>query len=1140
MFHYKLRQPIEARKVEIKKTTGKKRGRGVCSKDQSNRGGGGLERAIRADFVAFRELYVRQLIEINNIDKNNKPKHQIHHYNNKDNNETGTSFQKFKQIVWKDGNFQLVFQLHAGVDGGVIPSHCHQDGFFQMLYSVCLQLLADALLMTGTCSNRGRTAACHHHKDDCNIIIRNNNACPLVSNEAAFAVYMLYALYEVNPRDSVRALRKRANAAQARINANNNNNVSNNTYAKNVGECCNAKKRLTMCNMEWLSLLPLNLKHDYGTSKFHRRAFRAPIRIGQAEFVMLQRVRDLAMEGMALCEVHRMEADFGISTKQHDSRCSTNDDGGDGDNFAAKKESLSSSKWQCSCSNARDVLEIINRMQYNECFDLCEYSGPGTLEGFVGNDPDVFIKMDEAASVSCFPCASHHMYASKGDSDAPAESPIDLYDSTFDWDGLKKSFQLYTKSLHSIHIPVTTNNTSRIGGAPSTSKQVALIEKTIAPLRSELSGYQWCLSLDRLQEMSDVIRRADGKRGRILFAAEVAKQKEAEIENFKRLREGKGADFDYSRHMMLKRRFGLGERGIFELDGAMGILPATSDAARNSSLQDVTDDYSGEAINKEEIVETEAVPFISIGESISEMETEGILSALNNITLEEESSCEKEEGGSSADGQILGGQSVSKGEKTEVESLASSVPHAGADALQALIAEVSKVPSKPPKRRTVDNGYGKSDEETTKKSSKKQRLGKKKAASANAQERDESLSLASSIPFEGANAIKTLLEEVNKTAPKDSYECGGEESDNGDDGDDPKELAEYDTKKRAGRNDTEKRELMEGDGSVSLTSYVPLHGANALKRLLLEVSDIPSKTSKKKKKKDGGKGESNNVKSAKGGTKSENMHTSVLKTKVVSFEKSLETSKRKSSSATTKIEEIEENAGPGNDNDDSILSPQLVGASALGDLLGMVGKDPPGNKKRLNLKTTSKGKVEKFSVAVKRDFASAEEDETIQFGDHLMEDEELASLFSLQMSGRTALLDLLSRVKKTTPSTKRQSLSRKQINSASSKKDVETQPLPYSDNADDELVSATSLTSVPGEEGQQLISNLILGVLRDEIYKEESDRDDSDGDLLDVSTATSKKLQDKEIVSTNSAGQPLAGQSALKSLLNAVTNLAEA
>mmetsp|Transcript_18819 Transcript_18819/g.29152 ORF Transcript_18819/g.29152 Transcript_18819/m.29152 type:complete len:83 (+) Transcript_18819:190-438(+) len=74
MFAYKLRQPIEARKAEYH-ANGLRKGRGACSQDQQNRGGGGLERAIRADLVAFRELHMTHARK-----KEEKQKKHYHHH----------------------------------------------------------------------------------------------------------------------------------------------------------------------------------------------------------------------------------------------------------------------------------------------------------------------------------------------------------------------------------------------------------------------------------------------------------------------------------------------------------------------------------------------------------------------------------------------------------------------------------------------------------------------------------------------------------------------------------------------------------------------------------------------------------------------------------------------------------------------------------------------------------------------------------------------------------------------------------------------------------------------------------------------------------------------------------------------------
>jgi len=707
-------------------------------------------------------------------------------------------------------------------------------------------------------------------------------------NELAFAVYMLYALYEVNPRDNVRALRERA-AQQASTSTDENTNT--NTRNKDHKRRQTHKRNM---NMEWLSLLPLSVRHDYGVSKFHRRTFRAPIRIGQAEFVMLQRVRDLAMEGMALCEVQHMEAGFGITSKNCSPRCN------DG----------SFQCWRCSCANARDVLEIINRMQYNECFDLCLYSGPGTLEGFVGNDPGVFLKMKEVATVACFPCAAsqHIDYGNEGNDDL---------NSILDQNDLTKSFQAYTQSLRSIRFP-TSAKTSWGGNVP---KKVALTEQKIAPIRSELSGYQWQRSLDRLQELIDTICHGEGNRNRrVSFRAEIAEQRETEIENFKRLNEGNGTDLDYSRRMLLKRRFRLGERRVItDVDGANGYhLSVTPDKAQNPYSTNEKDDDT----RKEGDGDTDAIPLVCIGESISESEAEGIFSALENFGLEEEA---VEEGGSGC----ISGKKIEDEQQSfvevEVDSLTSSVPHAGADALHALISSVTAAPVKPPKRdfgdKRNDERFNKVVRNASNIASRKRTLDEMGAAALTAKERDEDLlSLSSSLPLEGVNALKRLISEVKDNEPK---------------------LLKKKMEKGRGRN-TENMQIKDPK-----TNFGPFEGA----------------------------------------------------------------SRRTGSINTKETENMDNGTTASEDGSGSIRPTQLIGATALSDLLALVGKDPPDHATQSNCKRANKRLAKDFCVAAKWGLDSiAEEGESIHPSEYLNEDEEVASLLSVQMSGRFALMDLLSKV----------------------------------------------------------------------------------------------------------------------------------
>ena len=320
MFPYRLREPVgeqsQSQSQVPSNSTGNpnKRTRAKISKTRQNREGGALERAIRADMRDFQRLYLQKL---NDVKQSNQDdiyygyEHGfLHHKNtNKGNHwSAGMSFSRFIDIVYHNLHFDRVFQLRKS--SGVIPILCHEDGFVQIVYSVCLHLLADALFIG---------------KDNYTTCAGVNKV--LFPDQVAFLIFMLYSLYHTYPRDRVRDLIEEAQ------------------------QCTDEKE----ARHKWLKLLlPLNLRHDHVDSMFHRRAFRAPIRISQAQFVILQRVRDLALEKMSVCEMDRMKA-FNDSSVY--------------DNMAST--SKCNINWCCNCSGARDTLEIIDLLQHDEVFELC-------------------------------------------------------------------------------------------------------------------------------------------------------------------------------------------------------------------------------------------------------------------------------------------------------------------------------------------------------------------------------------------------------------------------------------------------------------------------------------------------------------------------------------------------------------------------------------------------------------------------------------------------------------------------------------------------------------------------------------------------------------------------------------------------
>ena len=295
MFPYRLRPPVGERSIH------QKRGRAAISKDKSNRGGGALERAIRDDIRNVQKLYLTYLKENRNFEDDLYGfEHGFLHKCVNGHWPVGMSFSRFKNIVYKEIGFDKVFQLRKS---GVIPLHCHEDGFVQIVYSTCLHMLADGLFDN---------------------TVSDGTEKLLFPDKVAFLVFLLYSLYQTYPRPSVRDLIDEAT------------------------KCTDNNK----ARSKWLKLLlPLNLRRDHMESKFYRRAFRAPIRISQAQFVLLHRIHDLALETMSKCEIGRM--------KVFDSYSGYN------------SENISETKWHCNCNRARDTLEIIDLMYHDESFELC-------------------------------------------------------------------------------------------------------------------------------------------------------------------------------------------------------------------------------------------------------------------------------------------------------------------------------------------------------------------------------------------------------------------------------------------------------------------------------------------------------------------------------------------------------------------------------------------------------------------------------------------------------------------------------------------------------------------------------------------------------------------------------------------------
>ena len=196
--------------------------------------------------------------------------------------------------------------------GGIIPSYCNEDGFYQLLYSVCLHRLADRVF------GQKFNAVCYY-------------------------VFMLYVLYEnvLSSSNNVEDVRRRVK--RARRSRSVGDGVSD-SFLKEAGGDDNGDGLYP-----WMELLlPVGIRYDHGWSSRllvkQKRSFRAPIRISMAQYSIVQRLKDWSLERMARCKEDR----GGV-------RCTFGVGGG------CKRD----------CVRARDVVEIIDRLIYQECFELC-------------------------------------------------------------------------------------------------------------------------------------------------------------------------------------------------------------------------------------------------------------------------------------------------------------------------------------------------------------------------------------------------------------------------------------------------------------------------------------------------------------------------------------------------------------------------------------------------------------------------------------------------------------------------------------------------------------------------------------------------------------------------------------------------
>ena len=152
---------------------------------------------------------------------------------------------------------------------------------------------------------------------------------------AAFATFALYTLYKTNPRPLPPPPSQSITKQQA---------------------------------FRTMSFGPIptfeNANNNSGQRNSHR-TYKSPIRIDKHHMLLLQQFRDKCLEVIAQCEHSRLSSSQNITT--------------------AEETLTNHGPWSCHCGMEKDVVCIVDTLQRQSLFELCEYPGPCSVEGLAGS-----------------------------------------------------------------------------------------------------------------------------------------------------------------------------------------------------------------------------------------------------------------------------------------------------------------------------------------------------------------------------------------------------------------------------------------------------------------------------------------------------------------------------------------------------------------------------------------------------------------------------------------------------------------------------------------------------------------------------------------------------------------------------------
>jgi len=275
-----------------------------------------VERAVRADLLALRPAFeekLRQQQRIAAAADDDSPSDDNKHA------ATGNAFAAFKDVFGSN----RVAMLNRGGSSGLLPTKCDRNSYSQMLYSVCLSLTRKSIRD-------------HNLQDGEN----KNNSLAIFLQQAAYSVFLLYALYETNPLPRVPT-----------------------------------PEELT--REEYLALtLPVGQQsREHSNRIIYRRAFRTPIRIDAEHYGYLLQLRDLAKAGRCQCAAAASLLRRRKRTKMEVAAATAVHEGDDGRGDA----------WACDCAVATDLGIVLDRLLSSNMLEFSAYTGPCGLEGLAGH-----------------------------------------------------------------------------------------------------------------------------------------------------------------------------------------------------------------------------------------------------------------------------------------------------------------------------------------------------------------------------------------------------------------------------------------------------------------------------------------------------------------------------------------------------------------------------------------------------------------------------------------------------------------------------------------------------------------------------------------------------------------------------------